>query len=73
MKKKLLLFLLFAPITTVLAQITTVNARFITSVGCEIGVDDEMSSNNVFEKELLSGTHIVIIKYNGEVVKREEI
>lgn len=60
MKKKLLLFLLFAPITTVLAQITTVNARFITSVGCEIGVDDEMS-NNVFEKELLSGTHIVIL------------
>lgn len=51
MKKKLLLFLLFAPITTVLAQITTVNARFITSVGCEIGVDDEMSSNNVFEKD----------------------
>ncbi len=47
MKKKLLLFLLFAPITTVLAQITTVNARLITSVGCEIGVDDEMSSNNV--------------------------
>lgn len=50
MKKKLLLFLLFAPITTVLAQITTVNARFITSVGCEIGVDDEMSSNNVLRR-----------------------
>ena len=53
MKKKLLLFLLFAPITTVLAQITTVNARFITSVGCEIGVDDEMSSNNVFKYYVL--------------------
>ena len=73
MKKLLLFFLLFAPLMSVFAQITTVNVRITTSEGCKIGLDDDMSLNNVYEKEILSGIHTVVIKYNGEVVKREDI
>ena len=51
---------------SVFAQITTVNVRITTSEGCKIGLDDDMSLNNVYEKEILSGIHTVVIKYNGE-------
>lgn len=55
------------------AQITMVNVSLETDEGAIIGLDDEMSANNVFQKEIVSGQHTLIIKYNDEVVKREVI
>lgn len=55
------------------AQITVVSVKLETNKGATIGLDDEMSSNNVFTKEVLSGQHTLIIMYNNEVVKRETI
>ena len=55
------------------AQITMVNVSLETDEGAIIGLDDEMSANNVFQKEIVSGQHTLIIKYNDEVVRREVI
>ena len=55
------------------AQISVVNVTLETTKGATIGLDDEMSTTNVFTKEVVSGQHTLVIKYNNEVVKRENI
>lgn len=56
-----------------MAQISVVSVTVETSEGAIIGIDDEMSSTNIMTKELTSGIHTVVVKYNNEIVKREDI
>ena len=55
------------------AQISVVSVTLETDKGATIGLDDEMSATNVFSKEILSGQHTLIIKFNNEVVRSEVI
>ncbi len=72
--KMLLLFVLLVQTSNnISAQISLIKVRIETNTGAQIGIDDEMSDTNIFEKELVSGEHVVIVKYNGNVVKREVI
>lgn len=74
MKKKFLFaILLFTFAFVVNAQISVVKVTLETNEGATIGLDEDMSSTNVFIKEVLSGQHTLVIKYNNEVVKRENI
>ena len=74
MKIKLLLSILLSFVSIVVnAQISVVNVTLETSKGATIGLDDEMSTTNVFTKDVVSGQHTLVIKYNNEVVKRENI
>ena len=74
MKSKTLLAMLLSFISIAAnAQITVVSVNIETNKGATIGLDDEMSSSNIFTKEVLSGQHTLVIMYNNEVVKRETI
>lgn len=55
------------------AQIAVVSVNIETDKGATIGLDDEMSSTNIFTKDVVSGQHTLVIMYNNEVVKRETI
>ena len=74
MINKILLSILLSFFSIVVnAQISVVNVTLETTKGATIGLDDEMSATNVFEKEVVAGQHTLVIKYNDEVVKRENI
>lgn len=55
------------------AQISLVKVKVTTNPGAQIGIDDEMSDTNTFSTELVSGEHVVTVKYNGDIVKRANI
>lgn len=68
-----MLLLFVSAASGISAQISLIKVKVETNTGAQIGIDDDMSATNIYEKELVSGEHIVIVKYNGNVVKREVI
>lgn len=72
-KKFFFILILMAVSMVTMAQISVVSVTVETSEGAIIGIDDEMSSTNIMTKEVTSGIHTVVVKYNNEIVKREDI
>ncbi len=71
MKKILyILLLLLLPFNLIVGQNSQVRVKVTTSRGAEIGIDDDISSNNVMTKMLTVGEHIVTVYY-GSSYKKE--
>ena len=69
MMNKIVLSILLSLFSIVVnAQISVVNVTLETTKGATIGLDDEMSTTNVFTKEVVSGQHTLVIKYNLSLI-----
>ncbi len=51
----------------------SVTVRVETSAGAEIGIDGDISSNNILTKKVAVGKHKVIVKYGNSYTKEYEL
>lgn len=78
MKKKLLIISALACFSGILcakaqAVQDSVKVRLETSVGAEIGIDGDISSNNTISKKVAVGRHVVTVRYGKTYEKNYEL